>query len=173
MDKPSSPEKANYRVIFLILFFFSFLLLQSLIHSHGSSARSYSSKDHQSMDMLVNSLSSTNVMACNAVLAPVPFQLEDLQKLYIERCSICHSLSKSNYSSHILPSDWKACIASMAALPRSNLSTRDQQLIYEYLVYDSATRRKAKLERQLSSLSSKEKAAEKAEIQAILKKYRY
>lgn len=97
--------------------------------------------------------------------------VKDLKALYVAKCSTCHSISKSNNANDILPSDWKATIGGMASMKNSGISRTDQELIYDYLVYDSATRRKKKLDQQISALPAGQQECEKAKIVAVLKKY--
>ncbi|MFA6915449.1 MAG: cytochrome c [Parachlamydiales bacterium] len=97
--------------------------------------------------------------------------IRDLKSLYVQKCSSCHSLSKSNYAKDILPSDWRDTISRMAALKNANISGTDQELIYDYLVYDSATRRKIKLDQQVLALPPAQQESEKANIIEVLRKY--
>jgi hypothetical protein len=55
--------------------------------------------------------------------------------------------------------------------PGSGIGAGDGKKIYEFLVYDSSTRKKAMLDQKLSALSAAEKAAAEAKIKEVQDKY--
>lgn len=96
---------------------------------------------------------------------------QDLKALYQDRCSSCHSINKSNYSQNVLPSYWEDCIRRMAIMPNSNISNLEEILLYEYIVYYTATRRKKQLEQQLSYLPPEQCEMEKNRLRKVICKF--
>lgn len=97
-----------------------------------------------------------------------PGKMQAYSELYKNKCSACHELSKSKRASNIMPSDWDKVVKRMAQLPDSHISPSEEQQIVEFLIYDSATRRKSKLEAGLKKLSQAEREAEQARIDQVL-----
>lgn len=100
-----------------------------------------------------------------------PSSIQKNYALFQEKCSQCHSLGTSLNSDMVLPSYWQKTIKSMQAKPGSNISDKDAQKIYEFLVFDSSERRKKELDDELSSLPLEQQKKEKEAIDQIRNKY--
>lgn len=94
---------------------------------------------------------------------------KELHPLYVQKCSACHKISKSDFGKEILPTEIEDVIDRMAKLKDSNISSDDAKKIYEYMVYHAATTRKSKLTKALKDLSPEERAKEQSKIDAVMK----
>jgi hypothetical protein len=98
------------------------------------------------------------VMAPLSVDYPYPDALEQGCHLFSAKCSTCHAIKLSLQSEYILPSYWKKIVQEMAEKPHSNIQAEEIPTIYEFLVYDSATRRKRQLDDAMSNASDAKRA---------------
>ena len=87
--------------------------------------------------------------------------------VFTEKCSQCHKLSRPINSDYALPDEWSRYIHRMMNKPGSGIGGGDGKKIYDFLVYDSAVRKKAMLDQKLAALSPAEKAAAEAKIKEV------
>ncbi len=92
-------------------------------------------------------------------------------KVFSEKCSQCHKLSRPINSDFVLPDEWSRYVKRMMYKPGSNISRSDAKDIYDFLVYDSSVRKKALLDTKLAKLSAKERDTEVAKIQKVCNEY--
>jgi hypothetical protein len=104
-------------------------------------------------------------------ISKYPSGIQENYALFSQKCSQCHKLSRPINSDYALPDEWSRYIRRMMNKPGSGIGAGDGKKIYEFLVYDSSTRKKAMLDQKLSALSAAEKAAAEAKIKEIQDKY--
>lgn len=78
-----------------------------------------------------------------------PKEMQENYKVFSKTCSKCHSLARPINSSFALPEEWERYIKRMKRKPASGISSGDAKAIYEFLVYDSQTRKKELYEKKL------------------------
>ena len=122
--------------------------------------------------LLVFSFLYTKLESADINISSYPLPLQQLYPLLDDRCSTCHSMRRTTCAKEILPSDWEDTLHRMAKLPNANLNQRDIASLYDFLVYDSAVRRKSALNQQLNRLSMSERTVEQTKINEVLNKYR-
>lgn len=96
-----------------------------------------------------------------------PTVIQDDYQVFSQKCAQCHKLSRPINSTFVLPDEWGRYVKRMMYKPGSHISHSDAKKIYQFLVYDSSVRKKDMLEKKLSTLSTKEQAAENAKIQKV------
>lgn len=104
-------------------------------------------------------------------ISKYPSGIQENYALFSQKCSQCHKLSRPINSDYALPDEWSRYIHRMMNKPGSGIGAGDGKKIYEFLVYDSSTRKKAMLDQKLSALSAAEKAAAEAKIKEVQDKY--
>jgi hypothetical protein len=100
-----------------------------------------------------------------------PAGIQENYPVFTQKCSQCHKLSRPINSDYALPDEWSRYIHRMMNKPGSGIGAGDGKKIYDFLVYDSSTRKKAMLDQKLSALSAAEKAAEQAKIKEVQDRY--
>jgi hypothetical protein len=100
-----------------------------------------------------------------------PAGIQENYAVFSQKCSQCHKLSRPINSDYALPDEWSRYIHRMMNKPGSGIGAGDGKKIYEFLVYDSSTRKKAMLDQKLSQLSAADKAAAEAKIKEVHDKY--
>ena len=74
-----------------------------------------------------------------------PKEMQDTYKNhFVPRCSKCHTIARAINSPYVLPAEWKTYIQKMMKKPGSGLNPAAAKAIYEFCVYDSPIRKKAK-----------------------------
>ena len=91
--------------------------------------------------------------------------------VFSQKCTQCHKLSRPINSDFATPDEWSRYIHRMMNKPGSGINGGDAKKIYDFLVFDASIRKKALLNSKLSEMSSGDKAAQEAKIQAIHAKY--
>lgn len=81
--------------------------------------------------------------------------------VFKEKCAKCHSLILSLNSDQVLPSYWKKTIHDMQHLPGANISDDQASKVYDFLIYDSALRRKKQMDKALSNLPPEKKKSKR------------
>jgi cytochrome c5 len=64
-------------------------------------------------------------------------------KLFATRCSKCHTIARAINSEFVLEDEWERYVKRMMRKPGSGISANDGKTIYEFLAFDSKTRKKA------------------------------
>lgn len=77
-------------------------------------------------------------------------------KAFASRCAKCHTLARPINSSFALPDEWERYIKRMMRKPGSGISSEDGKKIFEFLKYDSQTRKKALYEKKLKEQAGSE-----------------
>jgi hypothetical protein len=104
-------------------------------------------------------------------ISKYPAGIQENYAVFSQKCSQCHKLSRPINSDYALPDEWSRYIHRMMNKPGSGIGAGDGKKIYDFLVYDSSTRKKSMLDQKLSQLSAGEKAAVEAKIKEVQDKY--
>ncbi|HWP99260.1 MAG TPA: photosystem P840 reaction-center cytochrome c-551 [Vicinamibacterales bacterium] len=78
-----------------------------------------------------------------------PKDMQSRYKLFAARCSKCHTLARAINAEFALEDEWERYVKRMMRKPGSGIDASDAKAIFEFLVYDSKTRKKALYERKL------------------------
>lgn len=101
-----------------------------------------------------------------------PSGIQQDYEVFTQKCSQCHKLSRPINSDFVLPEEWSRYIHRMMSKPGSGIDSGSGAKIYDFLVYDSSTRKKATLDAKLAKASPAEKAAAEAKIKEVVAKYK-
>ncbi len=99
-----------------------------------------------------------------------PDKIKEDYEVFSTKCSQCHKLSRPINSDYALPDEWSRYVKRMMHKPGSGIGAGDGKQIFEFLVYDSAVRKKAMLEEKLAKATPEEKAAAEAKIKEVREK---
>lgn len=72
-----------------------------------------------------------------------PADMQAGYKLFATRCSKCHTIARAINSEFVLEDEWERYVKRMMRKPGSGISANDGKIIYEFLAFDSKTRKKA------------------------------
>jgi hypothetical protein len=100
-----------------------------------------------------------------------PDGIKDNYQVFSEKCSQCHKLSRPINSDYALPDEWERYIKRMMHKPGSGINKDEAKRIFDFLVYDSAVRKKAVVDEKLAKATPEEKTAAEAKIKEIRDKY--
>ena len=100
-----------------------------------------------------------------------PDGIKDNYEVFSTKCTQCHKLSRPINSDYATPDEWSRYIKRMMHKPGSGISNADGKKIYEFLVYDSSTRKKAMLDDKLAKATPQEKTDAEAKIKEVRDKY--
>lgn len=100
-----------------------------------------------------------------------PEGIQENYKVFSEKCTQCHKLSRPINSDYALPEEWSRYVKRMMRKPGSGIGAGEGKKIYDFLVYDSAARKKAMVEEKLAKATAEEKAAAEAKIKEVRDKY--
>ncbi|TAN36708.1 MAG: hypothetical protein EPN23_07820 [Verrucomicrobia bacterium] len=100
-----------------------------------------------------------------------PAPVQESYKLFAQKCSQCHKLSRPINSDYALPDEWSRYVKRMMHKPDSNLDKDEAKQIYEFLSYDSSIRKKALVDEKLAKASPEEKAAAEKKIAELRAKF--
>ena len=78
-----------------------------------------------------------------------PPEIQDDYKLFSKKCTHCHTLARPINSDYALPDEWSRYVKRMMRKPDSQISADEAKKIYDFLVYDSKTRKKDLLEKKM------------------------
>lgn len=101
-----------------------------------------------------------------------PAPIKEDYDLFREKCSQCHKLSRPVNSDYVLPDEWSRYVKRMMYKPGSNISSSEAKKLYDFLVYDSAVRKKAKLDAKLATLTPEERAGAERKVKEVTDKYK-
>lgn len=82
-------------------------------------------------------------------VAKYPAELQANYKVFTAKCTKCHTLARPINTSFVLPAEWERYIKRMMRKPGSGISSADGKKIFEFLKYDSQTRKKDLYEKKL------------------------
>jgi len=100
-----------------------------------------------------------------------PDGIKDNYEIFSQKCSQCHKLSRPINSDYALPEEWSRYIKRMMYKPGSGISAGEAKKIYEFLVYDSSTRKKAMVDDKLAKAKPEEKKDAETKIKEVRDKY--
>jgi cytochrome c5 len=100
-----------------------------------------------------------------------PKGIQDNYKVFRQKCSLCHTLSRPISSDFVLPDEWSRYVKRMMHKPGSMISAPDGKKIYAFLVYDATVRKQAALDAKLASLSAEDKVAAQGKIKEVHDEY--
>ena len=70
-------------------------------------------------------------------------------KLFATRCGKCHTIARAINCEFVLEDEWERYVKRMMRKPGSDISSAQGKEIFEFVAYDSKTRKKALYERKL------------------------
>ena len=85
-------------------------------------------------------------------VAKYPADMKARYKLFATRCSKCHTIARAINCEFVLEDEWERYVKRMMRKPGSGISASDGQKIYEFLAFDSKTRKKALYEKKLKQI---------------------
>ena len=101
-----------------------------------------------------------------------PKAMQERYVVFAEKCASCHKLSRGINTDFVLPDEWERYTKRMLRKPGSGMDSASTKKVYEFLVYDSAVRKKDALEAKLKTLSPEEQKAARDKIKEIMDKYK-
>lgn len=96
-----------------------------------------------------------------------PSVIQQDYRVFSNKCSQCHKLSRPINSDFALPEEWSRYIKRMMHKPGSGIGSSDGKRIYDFLVYDSSVRKKRLLNAKLARLPAGEKAEQEKKIAEV------
>jgi hypothetical protein len=81
-----------------------------------------------------------------------PKDMQDKYKLFSVKCSKCHTLARPINSDYVLEDEWERYVKRMMHNAGTFISPDEGKSIYEFLVYDSKTRKKALYDKKLKEI---------------------
>jgi hypothetical protein len=100
-----------------------------------------------------------------------PDKMKDYYRIFSQKCSQCHRLSRPINSDYVLPEQWSRYIKRMMYKPGSNIGRSEAKKIYDFLVYDSSVRKKKALDEKLKTLAPEERKEQEKAIKEVTEKY--
>ena len=101
-----------------------------------------------------------------------PKKLQEIYPTFVEKCASCHKISRGINSDYVLPDEWERYVKRMMRKPGSGMDKASSKLIYDFLVYDSATRKKDAFQEKLKSLPEAERKAAEDKVKEVTEKYK-
>ena len=81
-----------------------------------------------------------------------PADMKAGYKLFATRCSKCHTIARAINSEFVLEDEWERYVKRMMRKPGSGISANDGKIIYDFMAFDSKTRKKALYEKRLKQI---------------------
>jgi len=78
-----------------------------------------------------------------------PADMKAKYKIFADKCSKCHTIARPINCEFVLEDEWERYIKRMMNKAGTLISADDGKQIFEFLVYDSKTRKKALYEKKL------------------------
>jgi len=100
-----------------------------------------------------------------------PKGIQENYKVFRQKCSLCHTLSRPVNSDFVLPDEWSRYVKRMMHKPGSMISPADAKRIYAFLVYDASVRKQQALDAKLAQLNAADKAAAGGKIKEVHDEY--
>ncbi len=100
-----------------------------------------------------------------------PAGIQENYKVFSQKCSQCHSLSRPINSDYVLPDEWSHCIRQMKHRSGSDIGSSEEEILYDFLVYDSSVRKRDRLEAKLQALTPDAQKEIENKIKAVADKY--
>lgn len=100
-----------------------------------------------------------------------PQGIQENYEVFSQKCSQCHKLSRPINSDYALLDEWSRYIKRMMYKPGSGISSAEGKKIFEFLVYDSAIRKKTMVDEKMAKATPAEKSAAEAKTKEVQAKY--
>ena len=71
----------------------------------------------------------------------------------------------------MLPDEWAGCLKRMKRRTHGDIDSAEERKLYDFLVYDSSTRKKDKLKEKLQALAPEAQEQAKNKIKEVTEKY--
>lgn len=81
-----------------------------------------------------------------------PKDMQDGYKVFNVKCVKCHTLARPINSDYVLEDEWERYVKRMMRNAGTFISPDEGKQIYEFLVYDSKTRKKALYDKKLKEI---------------------
>lgn len=81
-----------------------------------------------------------------------PADMQKRYKLFATRCSKCHTIARPINSDFVLEDEWERYVKRMMRKPGSGINQAAGKDIYEFLAYDSKTRKKAMYDKRTKEI---------------------
>ncbi len=81
-----------------------------------------------------------------------PKDMQERYKVFARKCGNCHTLARPINSDFVLDEEWERYVKRMMRKSGTLISPDEGKQIYEFLSYDSKTRKKAKYDQKLAEL---------------------
>jgi hypothetical protein len=78
-----------------------------------------------------------------------PADMQSRYKTFAAKCSKCHTLARAINCEFALEEEWERYVKRMMRKPGSEMTSQQGKEIFEFLAYDSKTRKKALYERKV------------------------
>ncbi len=76
-----------------------------------------------------------------------PKDMQEKYKLFAKKCSSCHTLARPINSDFVLEEEWERYVKRMMRKSGTLISPDEGKQIFEFLAYDSKTRKKAQYDK--------------------------
>jgi hypothetical protein len=100
-----------------------------------------------------------------------PKGIQENYKVFRQKCTLCHTLSRPVNSDFVLPDEWSRYVKRMMHKPGSMISPTDAKKIYAFLVYDASVRKKQMLDAKLTPLKPEDKTEAESKIKEVHDEY--
>jgi len=80
-------------------------------------------------------------------------------RLFLKKCSMCHTTARAVNAPYVLPKEWNDCVARMVRMPGAGINASMAKRIASFLAYDSSVRKADLLKKKESSAASASKAS--------------
>lgn len=100
-----------------------------------------------------------------------PTGIQKNYRIFSQKCSQCHNLSRPINSDYVLPDEWSHCIRRMKRRSGSNIGSSEEGKLYDFLVFDSSVRKRDKLDEKLHVLPPDAQRQAEDKIKEVAAKY--
>jgi hypothetical protein len=96
-----------------------------------------------------------------------PPEQQQAYKLFQDKCSACHVISRGINSEMVLPGEWERYVRRMMHKPNANITDAEGKTLYRFLVYESSFRKPDLVRKALKELPDEERTASLEKIRTI------
>ena len=100
-----------------------------------------------------------------------PAGIQQDYRIFSQKCSQCHNLSRPINADYVLPEEWSQCIRRMKRRSGANIGSSEEGKLYDFLVYDSSIRKRYKLDEKLHVLPPDAQRQAQDKIKEVATKY--
>lgn len=90
-------------------------------------------------------------------ISKYPPEMQENYKVFAKKCSSCHTLARPINCDFALPDEWERYVKRMMRKPNSGINSDDGKKIFDFVVYDSKTRKKEMYEKKLKEQGQTQK----------------